>query len=219
MPFDAKSSTPPARFAWILRGASRGPDATFDEDLADLAEAAIIPTRGALMAEWLLVVPRTPCLSVAELDRPHRARVLAIANAVSARVSERAGASVTFEHGPGRRGSATGCGVDQAHLHVVGGTPSLLDRLVDATGDAAWMAVDHDDPWATITPRSEYLMIRDCGRAVRALVDTPRSQLLRQAMASVLGREHEWDYRSHPNDWNARRTREMFRGAFADVPA
>ena len=219
MQFEAKPSTPAARFAWIVRGASHGPDAAFDEDLADFAEAAVVPTRGALVAEWLLVVPRTPCLSVAELDRPHRARILAIANAVSVRMPARAGASVTFEHGPGRQGSATGCGVDQAHLHVVGGVPHLLERLVDAVGDASWSAADYDDPWAAIPSGSDYLMIRDRHRAVRARVSSPTSQRLRRALASVLGLGDEWDYRSHPNERNARLTREMFRGAFADASA
>jgi len=215
--FDAKLPVLPARFAWILRGAFRGPDDVFDEDLARYAEAAVIPTRGALVAEWLLVVPRTPCLSVAELDIPGRARLLAITEDVLTRVSAQAGSSVTFEHGPGRRGTATGCGVDQAHLHVVWGAPNLLDRLVGRVDDAGWSAVDHADPWSAVPPSSDYLMVRDHERAVRALVGSPTSQRLRRALADALGRGHEWDYRLHPNAWTACRTKEMFRGAFADV--
>ncbi len=218
MQFEAKPSAPPARFASILQGASRGPDATFDEDLANFAEAAVIPTRGALVPEWLLVVPRTPCLSVAELERSHRARILAIASAAAATVAARACASVTFEHGPGQQGSLTGCGIDQAHLHVVGGMPHVLDRLIDAVDDASWSSADYDDPCTKIPPGADYLMIRDGRRAVHALVRSPTSQRLRRALASMLGLGNEWDYRSHPNERNARRTREMFRGAFADTP-
>jgi ATP adenylyltransferase len=214
---NAELLAPAARFAWILQGASRGPDDTFDEDLADFAEAAVIPTRGALVSEWLLIVPRRPCLSMAELAGPDRARLLAISNAVSARVSALVGSFVTFEHGPGRRGSATGCGVDQAHLHVVGGGPDLLDRLVAAVDDAAWSVADHADPWRSMPAGSDYLMIRDRERAVRALIDSPTSQRLRRAIAPMLGREHEWDYRAHPHEANARRTKEIFRGAFADA--
>jgi hypothetical protein len=67
MLYDAELPTPPSRFAWILRGATSGPDEAFDEDLACYPEAAVIPTRGAFVPTWLLVVPRTPCLSLARI--------------------------------------------------------------------------------------------------------------------------------------------------------
>ena len=206
-----------ARFAWVLRGASRGVDDAFDEDLGRYADAAVIPTRGALVAEYLLIVPRTPCLSIAELDTPGRARVLAIADDVSAKISARVGAAVTFEHGPGRRGTAAGCGVDQGHLHVVGGSPDLLDRLVEQVDEASWSMASHADPWSTLPPGSDYLMVRDSQRTVLTIVEHPTSQRLRRALADVLARGDEWDYRSHPNAKNARRTKEIFSGAFAEA--
>ena len=212
-------STLLSRFDWVVQGASRGPDNVFDEDLAEFPPAAVIPTRGAFVAEWLLVVPRVRCLSVAELSHTERARVLAVAETVSARVSARVGASVLFEHGPRRRGSATGCGVEQAHLHVVGGAPDLLDRLIEQVAEAKWSTADHSDPWQGIPPDEEYLMVRDYGRAARAVVSSATSQRLRRALADVLGCGEEWDYRSHPHEWNARRTKEMFHGAFANAPA
>lgn len=215
MPFNAKPLQ--TRFDWILRGAPHGPDDAFDEDLARYAEAAVIPTRGALVAGWLLVVPRTSCLSVAELGQPDRVRLLAIADEASARMSVQVGTSVMFEHGPGRVGTAAGCGVDQAHLHVVGGAPDLLDNLIEQVGEMEWSEADHADPWATLPSGSDYLMIRNRDRAVRAIVDDPTPQRLRRALAEALGRGHEWDYRLHPNASNARRTKEMFSGAFADA--
>lgn len=217
MPFDATPLALQTRFDWILRGASHGPDGAFDEDLARYADAAVIPTRGALVAGWLLVVPRTPCLSVAELGQLNRVRLLAIADEASARMSAQVGASVMFEHGPGRVGTAAGCGVDQAHLHVVGGAPYLLEKLMEQVGEVEWSEADHADPWATVPSGSDYLMIRNRDRAVRAVVEDPKSQRLRRALAETLGREHEWDYRSHPNALNAQRTKEMFSGAFADA--
>ena len=208
---------PSARFAWVLHGATRGMDDAFDEDLGRYADAAITPTRGAIVAEWLLIVPRTPCLSIAELDGLRRARVLAIADDVSAKVSARVGAAVTFEHGPGRRGTAAGCGVDQGHLHVVGGAPDLLDRLVERVNEAKWSMTSHADPWSALPPGSDYLMVRDSRRTILTIVEHPTSQRLRRALADVLGRGNEWDYRSHPNAQNARRTKEIFSGAFAEA--
>jgi ATP adenylyltransferase len=212
-------STSQSRFDWVVQGAARGPDDVFDEDLAEFPQAAVIPTRGAFVAEWLLIVPRIRSLSVAGLDQTQRTRVLAVAEAVSARMSARTGASVIFEHGPRQRGSATGCGVDQAHLHVVGGAADLLDRLIEQVDDANWSTADYADPWQGTPPLCEYLMVRDRDRAVTALVNSSTSQRLRRALADVLGCSHEWDYRLYPHEWNARRTKEMFHGAFADAPA
>lgn len=219
MVFDTKTPVPVARFAWILDGMSRGPDDVFDEDLGHFTEAAVIPTRGAVVPEWLLVVPRAPCLSVAEVDFTARVRLLAVADKVSAGMSAQAGAFVMFEHGPGHPRTAAGCGVDQAHLHVVGGASDLLDRLSKLVGEAEWSAVDHADPWSTVPPGSDYLMIRDKDRAFRALVGSPISQRLRRAVADALGRGQEWDYRLYPNSSNARQTKEIFRGAFAHATA
>lgn len=207
------------RFAWVLKGEPYGPDKIFDEDLAHYAEAAVIPTRGALVPEWLLVVPRLPCLSVAELDTPRRLRLRAIGDEVLARVSDRAGGAIMFEHGASRLGTSAGCGVDQAHLHVVGGPPELFDLIVRQVDEAVWTAVDHADPWSAMPTQSDYLVVRDWKRAVRAIVTVPTSQRLRRAIAAILGRGNEWDYRSHPNASNACRTKEVFRSAFADVVA
>lgn len=209
----------PTRFAWITRGKSQGPDKIFDEDLGHYTEAAVIPSRGAMIPEWLLVVPRTPCLSIAELGISKRICLLAIAAHVSRQVAAQAGASVIFEHGPGRASSTTGCGVDQAHLHVVGGAPDLLSSLVQRVDEVDWLDADYEDPWRSLPPSADYLMIRDSRVAVRAIVKCPTSQRLRKAMSDLLGRKDEWDYRSHPNAANAFRTKQMFRGAFANSAA
>ena len=73
------------------------------------------------------------------------------------------------------------------------------------------------DPWSTLPLGSDYLMVRDARRTVVTIVEHPKSQRLRRALADVLGRGNEWDYRSHPNAENARRTKEIFSGAFAEA--
>lgn len=52
-----------ARFAWVADGHRTGPDPVFDQDLANSDYAAVIPTKGALIPEWLLVVPRIKAVS------------------------------------------------------------------------------------------------------------------------------------------------------------
>jgi hypothetical protein len=112
-----------------------------------------------------------------------------------------------------------GCGVDQAHLHIVGGKPNLIDRLVEHVSEASWSTVDHTDPWTELPLGSDYLMMRNHQRSVRAIIDKPVSQRLRRALADVVGRGEEWNYRSHPNAQIARQTKAMFRDAFVNTSA
>lgn len=199
------------RFGWVMQGQSHGTNAAFDQDLARYEEAAIIPTQGAFLAEWLLVVPRTPCLSVSELDISARARLLSIADEVATHVARKAGNAVIFEHGPRRAKTLTGCGVDQAHLHVVGWQSDLFDQLTEEVGEVKWKPANYLDPWGEIQPDSDYLMIRDSRRSAVAVVESPSSQRLRRALASVTGHKDEWDYRTHPNPKNALCTQALFR--------
>ena len=206
------SPTTPTRFSWVVQGAPSGPDPLFDEDLASYADAVVLPTRGALVAEWLLIVPRSQCLSAAELDALGRQRLLLIAEEAAARVRTQVGSCVTFEHGAGRLGSLSGCGVDQAHLHIVGGPSISLETLASLVANVDWQAADHRDPWATIPAGSDYLVIRDKSQTLSAIVSRPVSQRLRRAVATALGRPDEWDYRSHPHAENALLTKQIFRG-------
>jgi ATP adenylyltransferase len=203
----------PTRFGWILKGESHGPDKAFDEDLAGYTDAAVIPTRGAIVPDWLLIVPRVPCSSFADLDAGSRRRILTIANRVSGQISP-TDTAVMFEHGARQAGSASGCGVDQAHLHVVGGEANLLSRIIAHVKELEWSVIDSADPWSDLPYNIDYLVVRSRERAMRALVHHPTSQRLRRALASALNRGDEWDYRAHPNALNANRTIEMFRGVF-----
>lgn len=204
----------PKRFGWVIQGMSTGPDPVFDEDLGDFPEAAILPTRGALVPEWLLIVPRKPYLSVAKASFEDRRNFVAIADTVSNKIADRAAECILFEHGPSSYGSEAGCGVDQAHLHVVGGAQGFMNRVLRETADLSWSEADYTDPWRALTPGVDYLVLRDGTRALSTPVSNPTSQRLRRAIARALSRGAEWDYRKFPHEANASRTLEMFRGAF-----
>ena len=49
------------RFDWVVDGQTKGADRQIDVDLGGFADAAIVPSLGALIPEWLLIVPRQPC--------------------------------------------------------------------------------------------------------------------------------------------------------------
>ena len=199
------------RFAWVTAGHRAGPDRIFDCDLGNAEHAAVVPTVGAIIPEWLLVVPRVEALSAAELPVRSRHDVLRVAHQVAGRVREVAGASVVFEHGAGRAGSLGGCGVDQAHLHVVGlGGDFVQSVLGGGSASLTWTPADPQDPWSAIPKGADYLLIMQDGRAWTALTQDPVSQFMRRRIASFVGFPGEWDYRRYPHADNAERTKSIF---------
>lgn len=103
--------------------------------------------------------------------------------------------SVVFEHGL-PPSSGHGCGVDHAHVHVVGVAPSL--RI--SAPDGSWTE-SSDGPLAlTIDASREYLVVGlDDGRWLLRYEAAVRSQYLRRWLAAALD-EPSWDWRATCND-------------------
>src|SRR5689334_2245520 len=136
-----------SRFGWVASGKSRGPNDKCDIPLLSIPEGVVIPSVGALLPGWLLIVPRERALSYAELDTANRQTLYHLARSVASEVSD-FGSPIMLEHGAATAGSGIGCGVDQAHLHVV---PIQFDlsKQVLADPTVAWSSVSPDDPWTS----------------------------------------------------------------------
>ena len=194
------------RFDWVLKGLPRGPRNPFDVDLFSYDEVAVTPTVGALTAGWLLLVPRITACCMADLGIPLRQRVILIAGEVRDAMKVFPGRTVLFEHGARRVGSATGCGVDQAHLHLVNMENDLMKSVVSGDPDFHWAPVSASDPWKEIDRDLEYYLISDFRTAFVSYSVTGKSQYFRKAVARELSRPTEWDYRLFTNEQNARTT-------------
>lgn len=204
------ASAPTSRFDWILTGRRTGPDPACDVDLSPTAAAATVPTLGAIIPEWLLIVPRVKCCAVAQLNYLERTHILARL-AVARRLLESDGKeSVYFEHGSSTFGSVGACGVDQAHVHAVGIERAFAQWVVNSDDSLVWQEVDASDPWRSITGATDYLLISNHVRAWTTRPENPVSQYLRRRLAAYLGRKAEWDYKQYPFRNNARRTIARF---------
>src|SRR3569833_660334 len=105
------------RFDWIAAGLEVGPDALSDVPVLSTSAAVVLPTLGSIVPNWVLVVPRMCAGSISALPEEARKSLLTLGD--TAARTMRSQNAVFFEHGPGRDGGVVGCGVDQAHLHVV----------------------------------------------------------------------------------------------------
>jgi diadenosine tetraphosphate (Ap4A) HIT family hydrolase len=200
------------RFDWVLKGQSIGPRAPFDRDLFAFAEAAVSPTVGAITPGWLLLIPRTEACCVADLAGPVRSRVLTIADEVRSAMNGFGGRTFLFEHGARKAGSITGCGVDQAHLHLVNIERDFIKLVLSDDPSMHWHEVSVLDPWQSIEIDREYYFVADFRTAFVSYSITGKSQYFRKIVAREFSRPSEWDYRLFEHEQNARATASTFDG-------
>lgn len=168
------------------------------ERLLDYGDGyAVVPSYGALVAGWVLIVPTVHVLTMAELPVEARRPLTDLVARVESRLSAAVGPTVLFEHGPAAVGRSPGCGVDHAHLHVV---PVAVDlRAVAHETDVLprslqWVASAW--PWdGRSAPERDYLFVRDVdGAGWLAEADELPSQAFRQTLCRHLGQQH-WDWK------------------------
>lgn len=199
----------PKRFGWITDGKELGPDPLCDTPVLRSASSLALPTIGAIVPNWVLIVPRRCALSLSTLPSADRSDVLALATDV-ARLLGPEEHTVMFEHGPNSSGSVVGCGVDQAHLHVLNtafdfASLALSDPVVE------WAIVNDDDPWKSLDG-SEYYFLRSYSATYVGKPKVPSSQFFRKHIAAAVGTPERWDYKCWPSYDNVRRTYERFTG-------
>jgi diadenosine tetraphosphate (Ap4A) HIT family hydrolase len=202
------------RFAWVMDEAAPGSGDLWDQEILRTDRFVVLPSAGSLVAGWTLVVPRTPMINLAGLDDRGRAELDSIIEVVADSLATSGHRIYCFEHGAGWSGSATGCGVDQAHLHIVP-LPFDLRAAARARTDGAidWRSSTSEGPTlAQLPSESEYVALwsADEGGPMIGAIRRPVSQWIRRVIADELGVADEWDYRNHPQTQNITRTLEMF---------
>ena len=194
------------RFAWLW---DRTVERTefWDVDLTPSEPFATVPSRGAIVPGWLLLVPRKPFISLADLSSSERQTLLRQVRRLRRRLSTDARRIHLFEHGASKFGAPHGCGVDQAHLHIV---PIPIDLGPLAKIDQGFERIDALDPWRDLRGW-DYLLMGVDGNWSVALPKAPTSQFFRKAVADAVGASGSWDHRQHYFADNIRRTIDDFR--------
>ena len=190
----------PCRFCRLTSTDAGHPRAQYDRPLWTDYSHMVVPTKGALLTPWLLVIPRRHSTSSLELTEIQRAQLLSHVNRAVELVSGRCRFVTVFENCPLCAGTTAGCGIDHTHIHVVGSSFSIIEALRTTCfleldeyqspldlkrwmfahqGSAAWLEeVGRERVWLPLPPGSR--------------------QFVRQKIASVVGLPHSWDYDLHP---------------------
>lgn len=166
-----------------------------------------VPSIGAMVEGWTLVVPRRHVLSISELDDLEWSDFSAQRDIMRARVEAVYGQTVVFEHGAGGAHRTAGCGVDHAHMHIVPVSfdlRAIVSSISSEVGKFAWRSAD-DRPSAPAGV--DYIHIGDATGYWIAFNDEQPSQVIRRAIAHQLD-IHDWDWKANPRLTNVRATLE-----------
>lgn len=183
------------RFASLLSG-KRPALHIWDTALLETPDYVVTPTRGSIVQDWLLVVPKRPALNFAEIrirtgrdplsDMRHLLNKLGVSK------------YVWFEHGAAKMESDVGCGVDYAHLHVIS-TPQFsfddFKQNVEDSSSRKWSDIFSSHPiYGALTPEVDYYAFGDADFGCHFSGCNLGRQFFRKVVASLVGKSGEWDY-------------------------
>jgi diadenosine tetraphosphate (Ap4A) HIT family hydrolase len=155
----------------------------------------VLPSFGALLEGWLLVVSSRHVTSLAELQVDEWDAFIALRDQAATLVGAEYGSWIMFEHGAAGSLRQAGCGVDHAHSHIV---PLDIDlrtsiRYVrDMVGDFNW---SRSESQPQLIPGHDYIWLHDrTGQWISSRPAIP-GQVVRRAIAARLGVE-VWDWKA-----------------------
>jgi ATP adenylyltransferase len=178
----------------------------------------VTPTLGSILANWLLIVPRTPVINFARWEAAGGAEPFDLVQAALTKHDITGSRVFWFEHGPSEAGSSVGCGVDQAHLHVIVDPPFSFQDFVSGAMEASqltWQNSLARTAHLSVKPGASYLIAASMDRAVVSQnVEGVGSQYFRRVIADLVQHPDAWNYRTHPYLDNVRKTIRAFSAQF-----
>lgn len=172
----------------------------WDTVLFESPNFVALPTVGALVKGWLLIVPRKFHLCYGALDESLFAEFESFKSEVVSAVENCFGQVAVFEHGPASKLRSSGCGVDHAHVHVVPTEIDLVQAASKLQDSLNWQEVPSLRSSRSIfTQGVDYLYVEQpIGAGFICCHSSFPSQLMRRVIANFLGAPERYDWRRHP---------------------
>ncbi len=175
----------------------------------------VLPSLGALVEGWLLLVPKEHFICMGALPIQLAAEMQEMKRFVRSVLLQCYGQVCIFEHGPSKENLSIGCGVDHAHLHFV---PVSLDLASAITPllplDVTWSEAGLNDCMTAFEEGEDYLYLeRPTGFGRIAKHQLLTSQLFRRAVAIHAGVPHQFNWREYPQISNISNTIRKIRAS------
>jgi diadenosine tetraphosphate (Ap4A) HIT family hydrolase len=192
--------------------------APWNEPLIETENFVVIPSLGALIEGWLLVVPKEHHISMGALPIALRSEADDLERRTRALLKKQYEKPIiAFEHGPSAAKHSTGCGVDHAHLHLLPLDCDLLKYVRPFVPIfLEWRTCDWERLAETYRSGLDYLYLRSEGKTgLMAVSKDFGSQIFRRAVSLYLGVEGEFSWRDYPRISTVSRTVETLASALA----
>lgn len=182
---------------------------TVDTPIISNEDFFVIPSIGAIIEGWTLVIPRNHTYSMRNYYT--NKNLCDITNKTITALQKNYGQIIAFEHGADGDNSPTSCGTDHAHIHLVPFNGSFSDAIGEEK--FTWIPCRLDEI-PHITQRYEYLFYTEINPSMDwnkqtgkiHILEAPTSQYFRRIIAKHHGLEEQYDYKSHPFIENATNT-------------
>jgi ATP adenylyltransferase len=164
----------------------------------------VVPSLGALVPGWMLILPKFHYLSMGALPSAMVGEMEDLKRDLVFPVASIYGEVCAFEHGPGHTKRGVGCGVDHAHLHVVPVAFDLRSAVQSLLPPGVtWTEAGFAERQLAFARGQDYLYLEQpLGKGQMAAHDQLGSQLFRRAIANHLGLTDEYNWREYPQITN-----------------
>jgi ATP adenylyltransferase len=174
--------------------------AIWDQCLVCDGNVRVFPTKGAIVAPWLLIVPGSHVPSASRLPQQEKLSVGRLIRNIQ-HLSASAGKSlVIFENGSPHFGADVSCGIEHVHIHMVALEFSLIDKLRLHLPEK----IEAPEPWSSLATPSDtpYIFVNDGHNNSYFDASDAPSQFVRQLIATDLDRPDEFHYDLFPQSEN-----------------
>ncbi len=169
---------------------------------------AVLPSLGALVEGWLLLVPKKHFICMGAMPDSIVAEMKWMKHHLCSVLQQCYGQMCVFEHGPSKPNCNVGCSVDHAHLHFVPMTFDLASAVTQfLPQDVLWSEAGLGECRAAFSKGEDYLYLEQpIGSGRIATHQGFGSQLFRRAIATQLGTPDQFNWREHPQLLNVSAT-------------
>ncbi len=172
---------------------------TWNKPLFESSNFVAVPSIGALVEGWILLVPRRHFISFGAIPYSMLAELEEFKSFLCSILTQCYGTVGAFEHGPSSASRDVGCGVDHAHLHLV---PLQFDLTAAVfpflPNGVLWGSAGQQERQDAHDRGEDYLYLEQpigSGRIVTH--DKFGSQLFRRAIATRIGIRDQYNWREY----------------------
>ena len=202
------------RFDVLLQlGSHESPD--YDRPLLARADWLVAPTLGAIVPNWLLLIPRDQVLNFRAWIKLRGQSLERLLYDVRHHLGLLEDEIIWFEHGPRAAGTSIGCGLDHVHIHMLI-RPSFsfedFAAMARSLSKLEWLTPSFKDAYKGLGVDRSYL-ISGCGNTTITAqdVEATGSQFFRRVVGALVNAGDSWDYRNYPHRDHVLDTIKTFR--------